>query len=366
VQIRRYTASDRDAIERLNGRLAAGGAVDRVYPEGAEQERAGQIRERLFVAADEGEIRGGVWLREQPFRVRGQDVGCGWLKYPVAESLVDARFNAVPGSLLIQCLREQPRLMALGLGGHETPLARMLARLRWTGMTVPMLFRFVRPARALRRLGPMRASRARRLAADVLAASGAAWVGQRLWDAANAVRRGRVSACQVREEPALGPWADEIWRRVRDDYGLIAERDHVTVDAALPKTADVRRLRVLRDGADIGWVCVVRHDFSAAPDARFGDLTVGLIADCVASPRDGIAVASCAFDYLRDSGADVVFSNQLHPAWLNALRSIAFLNGPSNFAFYASPAMAALGVDWRHDAQINRGDCDGPVWYRTS
>jgi hypothetical protein len=256
--------------------------------------------------------------------------------------------------------------MALGLGGHETPLARMLARLRWTGLTVPMLFRLVRPGRALRRLGPVRSSRARRAAADALAWSGAAWLGQRLWDSANALRRARLPRCTVREEQALGGWADEIWNRVRDQYGLVAARDHVSVDAVLPQTADVRRLRVIRDGADVAWVCVVRHDFSGAPDSRFGDLTVGLIADGVASPGDSLLVASCAFDYLRDAGADVVFSNQLHPIWVAGLRELGFLHGPSNFAFYASPAMSALGIDWRHEAQINRGDCDGPVWYRTS
>jgi hypothetical protein len=58
-----------------------------------------------------------------------------------------------------------------------------------------------------------------------------------------------------------------------------------------------------------------------------------------------------------------VFSNQLHPVWVASLRQVGFILAPSNFAFYRSPALAKLGVDFALAAHVNRGDCDGPIWY---
>ena len=74
MKIRRFEAADAPALDRLNERLRAGGAHERVDPEGSEQQHSTIIRQRLFVASDDGEIRGAVWLKEHAFRVRGGDL----------------------------------------------------------------------------------------------------------------------------------------------------------------------------------------------------------------------------------------------------------------------------------------------------
>jgi hypothetical protein len=366
MKIRRFEAGDVPAIARLNERLAAGGATDRVYPEGSEQ-KSGPIRERLFVASDDGEIRGGVWLREHAFRIGSADVDCGWLKYPVAESLVDPAFAGVPGSLLVQCLREQPRLMALGLGGHATPLARMLAKLKWTGVTVPLLVMLARPGRCLRELAPLRRSAGRRLAAAALSFTGTAWVGQRAFETMRRVKAGtRPAGYTVEIGRDFGPWADEVWLRTRDAYGFSALRDAAMLNFALPRhLPDTRCARIRRNGADVGWAFLVRHDFSAGtPDPNFGRLTVGLIADIFADPAEAPGVMNAALDALLDMGVDLVFSNQLHPVWTAACHDRGFISAPSTFAFYRSPAAEKLiGTLPPGSLHVDRGDCDGPIWY---
>ena len=364
MKVRRFQPEDVGAIARLNARLQAGKVADVVYPEGAEQHRQSDVRERLFVAEDDGEIRGAVWLREQCFRVAGEDVVCGWLKYPISESLLDSRFSGVPGSLIVQCLREQPRLLALGLGGHDTPIARMLKALRWTGTTVPLLARLVRPARALRQIVPLRRSRARRAAVDVLALTGLGWLAVQTYSAFRASTSGhRRGAYQGDPTATLGAWADDVWAITRDEYRFAAARDVATVESLLPASPDVSRLRVRRAGEDVGWVIVVCHDFrTGLADRNFGRLTVGLIADCVAAPTHAAGVVGVAYDYLAAQGADIVISNQLYPAWTTGLRAAGFLPVPSNFAFYASPAATRLTGDWS-GCHVNRGDCDGPIWY---
>lgn len=365
MQVRRYSPGDAEPIARLNDRLQAAGITNAVYPEGAEQQREGMVRERLFVAVDDGEVRGAVWLREQWFRVRGSDVQCGWLKYPVAESLIDPRFSGVPAALVRQCLREQPRLFALGLGGHDMALPRMLKALRWTGVTVPMLVQVFRPARCLRHLTALRRTRVRRVVADVLAGSGVGWLGLQALRLRTRIRDPRSSASGVVVEcvERLGPWAHDLWLRTRDAYDFIAQRDPATVDAMLPHSPDVQRLRVRSGNEDLGWACVLRHDFSHGDEDRnFGPLTVGLIADALAMPGHADVVMRAARDFLASTQVDVVFSNHLHPSWIAALRRIGFIEGPSNFAFYRSPATSSLLLD-ESSAYVNRGDCDGPMWY---
>ena len=364
MKVRRYEDADAPAIARLNGRLRAGNVPHVVYTEGAEQHRPGAIRERMFVAEHDGEIHGAVWLREQTFRIRGQDVRCGWLKYPVAESLIDPKFNGVAASLIMHCMREQPRLFALGLGGHETPLARMLKALRWTGVTVPMLARLVRPGRVLRQAPAIRQTPFRRAAANLLGWSGLASLGLWLRDVVSGARAARRQTSYSAVECAsFGPWADALWQRVRDRYGFLAARDSVTVEALMPRSSDITRLRVRDGDEDVGWVTIVRHDFSiGAPDRHLGALRVGVVADALAAPEHVRGTLAAALRTLELAGMDMIFTNQLHAVWTEPLRDFGLMNVPSNFALYASPIAAALASDW-HEAHVNRGDCDGPIWY---
>ena len=365
MKVRRFEAGDAQPIARLNDRLRAAGITEVVFPEGIEQQRSVEVQERLFVAEDQGEIRGGVWLKEHAFRAAGQDLRCGWLKYPVAESLIDARFNSVPASLIVQCLRVQPRLLALGLGGHETPLARMLKALRWQAATVPMFVRVVRPARVLRQVVPLRRSTGRRVAADLLAMSGLGWLGVKMFEGLARLRRRRKTKGYSSETiERIDSWADDIWASARDAYTFLGARNAATVEALIPASSDLHRIRVRRNGADVGWAVVVCHDFSTGqPDPNFGRLTVGMIADGFALPEHATGVMHRAFHELVDRGADIVVSNQLHPAWCDALTRLGFVQGPSTFAFYTSPGASAIAKDLAH-CHINRGDCDGPLWFK--
>lgn len=368
IRIRRFEPGDREAIRRLNGRLRDGGAALEVYGESGDARPPGPIQERLFVAADGDEVRGAVWLKEHDFRVRGADVRCGWLKYPVAESLVDQRFSAVPGSLLLQCLREQPRLLALGLGGHDTPLARMLARLKWTGTTVPFLVRVVRAGPVLRELEVLQRTPARRLAARALAATGAAQLGVFLLGAAVRAAGPPVGrGCAAEPVAGFDSWADDVWMACRDAYGFHAARSRALLAAMYPEgMRDTQRLRVTRRGRLIGWAVTVRHDFAVgAADPNFGRLKVGVLADALALPGDAPDVVAVAERALRDAGVDLVVSNQAHPVWVGALRGLGYLVGHSNFAFYRAPGAERLvaGDGPGGAAHVNRGDCDGPIWY---
>ncbi len=373
LQVRRFEPGDAGGIEKLNQRLRAGGVPFPVFGEDVTRENGGgrtdPIRERLFVAAEGSEIRGAVWLREHEFWAGHNGlVTVGWAKYPVAESLIDARYRGVPASLISQLLREQPHLMALGMGGHSGAFARLLAGMGWKGTTIPLQIRIVHPTRVLRQIPHLRRSRGRRFLADLLAGSGLGWAGYKVFTSLKSTLAPPYPSDYEGEVvDELGAWTDSLWEECRGRYGFVAVRNKRMLDRLYPSSfKGLTRLRIKRAGEDVGWICLLRVDMrDTAGDDHFGRLSVGLLADCFAAPEHARGVLAVGAQYLVDADVDLIFSNQSHPAWTGALASLQFIQGPSNFAFCRSPrteevfgdeVVKGLGV------HINRGDCDGPRW----
>lgn len=367
IRFRRVEPGDAGAIARLNARFHAAGLEHVVgnEPAGAPEPSLDDrpIIERMFVAADdEDEIRGAVWLREQRFACREGIVRAGWMIYPLSESLIDPRFAGVPGTLLFGLRREQPRLMALGMGGDEGPFAKLLASARWHSRLVPFFFRMLRPARVLRRLSVARATAPRRIMSDVLAASGLAWLGNGIATgvqrAIEGPRGGPVRATAVDH---FEEWADEVWENSHRDYGFVAVRDAQLLEALYPADfAPLTRLRITRDGRDLGWACVQAVNAQGSwLEPHFGDLRVGILTDAFARPKDAPAVLAAGLRALLDERVDLVVTNQTHPVWCRAARGQGFWPGPSTLAFSWSPAADEL-IGPAEEVHMTRSDGDGP------
>jgi len=364
LRFRRFAPEDVPAIERLNARLRAAElphVVGRESPAQPADDPDAPIRERLFVAHDgeAGEVRGAVWLREQTFACREGAARLGWMIYPVSESLCDRRFAGVPGTLLFGLLREQPRLMALGMGGAAGPFTRLLEGARWSRALVPFWFRVERPERVLRQLSRARATPARRLLADVAAGSGLARL------AGGIVRAARGSAGAAGEVgDAFGPWADALWETCRERYSFVAVRDRASLACVHPaQLRPLERLCVRGGGDVIGVACVQAIDAAGTwLAAHFGDLRVGVVTDVFGDPVDARRVFGAAVRRLVESGAELIVSNQSHPAWCAAARAHGFWQGPSTLAFSWSPGVARLLPDdpLAGGVHLTRADGDGP------
>lgn len=371
VVVRRFQPADAPALDRLNRRLAAAGLPHRVdcerCPDGEEPSLDKQpIIARLYVAANDQEIHGGVWLKEQLFWSEGRPVRIGWVEYPVAESLIDGAAAGVPTSLLLTLLRQQPRLMALGMGGHGGPLARLLAAARWDGCSVPFFFGLLRPSRVLRQLSDARTTPLRRVVADGLACSGLGAIAYKLLTTAcAAVRATRPGGYTPQVVDRFEGWADDLWARGRDSYGLVAVRDSRALNALYPDGfACLTRLRVQHGGRDVGWICARPIDAAGTWFERhFGNLRLGILTDAFAQPEDAAGVMQAGFRHLMEEGVDLVVTFQSHPAWRTAAFSAGLLPGPSNCAFYRSAPVERLikqtAASNRH-YHLTYSDGDGP------
>lgn len=371
ISFRRYRPEDRSGIEALNERLRQAGIADRVYPEGNAQssEFPNQVvTQELYVAADGASIRGGVWLHEQEIYVGGELLKAGWLKYPVAESLIDRAYSGVPAGLILTVLRRQPLLMALGMGGRGSPLARLLQGMRWTVIDVPFGFA---PLRATRVLKELRVLQSRPWLARTARALSRTHTAPLAFAPLNLARKIRLHrhlvGVTVAQEPAFSDWSDRIWNEQRGHYPFIGRRDAAMLNRMYPADAPgIERLRITRGGCDVAWLCTRTMGLSQdAVHPQFGRLKVGMIVDAVAHPKDSKMVFAVGVRELARAGTDIVVSNQLHPAWRRAMKSLLLPPAPSNFVFAYSQPMKSLlqNTNALEEVYITRGDCDGPPWW---
>jgi hypothetical protein len=350
IEIRPFSPEWLAALRDFNGRLEA---IGMRLPEDLEAEML--PGSRLYLAVEGRDVRGGYILRPQTFSFSGELRRVAHLRLPLSEGAINRSYARVGPLLIRSAEKTEPLLYALGMGGLDRPLPRMLQAMGWSVTPVPFYFRVVHAARFLRAIRAIRKTRLRAFLMDVAAWTGAGWLLIR----SRQKRRAQPAPAGIHFEETddFGPWADEIWTTAQPEYAMAAVRDAGALQQLYP--AREQRSLHLRVNS-CGWAVLL--DTPMQGDQYFGDLRVGTIVDCMASLDVDAPerVIHAARRYLEKRGVDLIVTNQSHAAWREALRAAGFLQGPSNFLFGASKALAALGAP-AEEMHINRGDGDGPV-----
>jgi len=360
-----FTPDLAPAVAEFNARLLAGGAdPELLFPADAKYARPPELcglREERFLMVQERSVHGGFILRHQDFWLGETVVSIAHFRLPLSEGIVNRKFAGVGMQMVRHALGEQPLLFALGMGGRQRALPRLLEGMHWKLWDVPFYFYVNRPFRFLRGIRVLRSDAWRRAALDVAAWSGLGWVASRMTHRVAQSGTGRAAPDDVTIEniQAFSNWADELWDECKPHYSFLAVRDSATLQFLYPEGSQrFLRRRVRRSGKTVGWF--VALDTAMQGHKQFGNLRVGTIADALARPEDAEAVIHAAAGFLRAREVDLIVSNQMHPAWGAALRSAGFLKAPSNFVLAVSPKLEEYYGDAR-GIHINRGDGDGPI-----
>ncbi|WP_243318754.1 hypothetical protein [Geothrix paludis] len=372
IEITPYTAAHEEAVRAFNTRLAAANLDPNLYtfhfteshvPKWLPRREGFDLYQEYFVAVDEqGGMHGGYGLKHQPFLLKGEYLVMQDYQNPISEGIADRTYAMVGAKLYWDALRSHPHMWGLGIGGLHIPMAKFLLSAGWQTTPVPFWFRVVHPNAFLRNITILRNTRLRRTVFDVLRFSGLGWLGIKTLFG---LRRSHRPSADVSYEivPEFSEWTDAIWDSCKNDYSLIAVRDHQILNALYPATNPrFIRLKVMRDRQTVGWAVLLNTQMSG--HKQFGDMRVGTLVDCLAKPADARDVVACSRKVLEDGGSDLVISNQASQAWCLALRTAGFMEGPSNFPFFMSPKLAALLQPLEESAagfHLNRGDGDGPV-----
>jgi hypothetical protein len=364
VSIRELCAVDSDAVRQFNARLASAG-VSFSFPAAPSElmhsELAGDARyQTAYVLTDGSAVRGGYILKQERIFAGGEWVSAGNYQLPLSEGIIDRKYAMVGLQLIKDALARQSRLYSLGMGGTARPLPQLLSRLGWAVSKVPFLFRIEHPGAFTREIRWLRQRTRFRLLLDTAYRTGmlAGMVGlARMRRLAFGPRvPATVSIDQVQELPSD---IDEIFSRLRGDYGLLCDRTAAAMRKKLPpRDPKLVRLVLSRSGKLDGWIVLSLSRLSN--HTQFGNMTLGCIVDGMAAAEDVNFLVADACRRLEAGGCDLLVSNQSHPAWIYALRRQGFLRGPSNFVLALSPPLAAARAA-AACAHFNRADGDGPI-----
>jgi len=321
------------------------------------------VYQEVFLAVENGCVRGAYTFKHQEFSVGGRIMEVGMCRMPISEGIIDKHYARVGVRLLNDALRRQPFLYGLGLGDLEAVITRMVLAMGWQlTKVIPFAFKVRNGFRFLRNIQCLRSTGPRRLLLDAVAYSGLGWAGAKV---GHALLTGNVHYGPVRAEPVneFSSWADEIWRACKDRYSMIAVRDSKVLNVLYPpQDRRLIRLKVLDGCRVVGWTVLL--DTAMSDNQYFGNMRVGSIVDCLAVPEDANRVITSAVKVLEERGVDLLLSNQSHPAWCRALKMAGFAQGPSNFFFVTSKQLTNLlhQVDPAGTGiNLNRGDGDGPI-----
>jgi hypothetical protein len=362
-----YEPSHEPAARAFNARLQSAGALLFPLPETAPQPNPNQpvpgIEFRHFVVLDNaGEVRGGYFIRSQPFVIRGQVYSVVHYNAPLSEGIVDKRYTAVGSILLAHALEEQPLLFAMGMGGRDRPLPRMLQAVGWSILETPFHFLVLNAKRFLQNIGPLRGSTGRRLMADALAFSG---LGKLALKSVQ-VMRGHGSL-NPRFQPhtiqEFSDWADSIWRESASQYSLSAVRTADYLRFIYPSQDNhFYGVQLAEENKPAAWVEML--DCQPRDRSYFGQMRVAALVDGVGPAAAIPSLIHCAVEAARARNADMVISNQMHQDWTSALKVAGFWQGPSNYLLALSKPLRKL-LEPLDNAipriHFNRGDGDGRV-----
>lgn len=366
LEITRYEVSHEPMVAAFNERGSCHGAPFMLSRTSSASwlpkvDGAAAYRE-YFLAVDQSEVRGGYTLRRQVFWLDGETVAAANYQGPLSEGLWDRRYMMAGVQMLRSALKDQPFLYALGMGGPDQPLPKLLRSSGWSIAAVPFYFRVLRPTKFLREIRPLRRSASRSFLMDIGAFSGAGALGihtAQWWRGARQPARG----LSVEQVARYGDWTDVVWAKAKPEYRFTAVRDAATQNVLFGDGNEKNiTLRCRRGEGEIGWAVV--RSTQMVEDKYFGNMRVGSLVDCLAVPGEEPAVVTLASQHLGGLGSDVVVTNQSHSAWRNALTRNGYFSGPSNFLFACSPALnpilgpietALPGI------HFNRADGDGPI-----
>lgn len=364
IVIQPYQRQHEAAVQAFNTRLVAGeNNPDLVFyeysqPSWLPQVEGSPLRNEFFVALEDGQVRGAYALKYERFFLAGRGeytVAC--YHHPLSEGIVDRKYSTVGSLLLRDALWREPTLYALGMGGMDRPLPRMLRAMGWDLRPVRFYFMVVRPHRFLRQMQALRSVPWRRELMDFAAFTGLGWAALLALRFFKRLAGTSTASFEVIEIDVFPEWADALWLEAKDAYALASVRDRRTLSRLYPSGDNhLTKLGVSQNGEPIGWAVVGER----RKDFKFGTLRVGSIVDCWARPENAQQVMLAATQALERKGMDLIVSNQSHSQWGRALEGCGFFAAESNFIFATSKKHSALlGQNGLKDFHLTRANGDG-------
>ena len=237
LSIEVFRKEHRSSVKDFNKRIKKGGFSSQ-FPESPvtepeEEWKEIKLKSEYYLALEKEDVRGGFILKHQCFKIGEELKYIADYQLPLSEGIVDKSYNLVGLRLLTNALSKQPLLFALGMGGLEEPLPKMLKSMRWSLHPVPFFFRVINSRSFFRNIQYMRNTAFHSFLLNFLGISG---LGRLALIFKQPIRRRWSTAPSLKIEtvPHFDSWADAIWEESSSQYSLIAKRDYKELNKIHP------------------------------------------------------------------------------------------------------------------------------------
>ncbi len=367
MYLREYKRGDEKAVKEFNIRLKSLGA-NYQFPENyisawlPKVPNAGIYQEYYLLFDNDNIVRGGYILKYQFFIINGKKLKIADYQLPLSEGIIDNKYNYIALVLYKNAIKKSNLLFALGMGGLDQKLPKMLKAFGWEIKLVPFHFKICNIKNFLNNIYYLRSKTSLlRIFNNHLILSIIKMV---LWFYDFLKTRMSHLKVDYKVVSDFDIWVDDIWNQVKNNYEFIAERNLDSLNLLYPKNEKKYiKIKVYNDIKEaIGWCVVLKTKM--VNHKQFGNMYLGSIVDCLCYDKYEKLVISAGLKYLNDNQVDLIVSNQSSTRWCHGLKENGFIHGPSNFALAVSNDLAKSFSDFKKSSSnfhINRGDGDGPI-----
>lgn len=374
ISISKYEEADIPAVKRFNKRFKdAEGHF--IFPESNickefPKDNSSRFFSEYFLAKDEsGEVRGGYIFRNQEFNIKTNIVEIVFLKLPLSEAVIDNKYSLV-GPMIIQDLQARNRhVFALGMGGFQYALPKILKKIGWYMYLVPFYFYISNPKKFLsdfEYINKLKTTLSKRILFNTVKKTRLLDLFVAGLNLVSALRRLLLvnNYRNIRQEcvTEFSSFADEIWEANKNYYSFVGKRDSTILNKLYPKEiSKFHRIKISKNEKCIGWTVVICTKMNN--DQYFGNLNVGTIVDSFSNPEYADILINESTRFLKEQNADLIISNNSNLKYGKAFIKCGFLKGPSNFILALSKGFKDFfdkEVDFGNSF-IMRGDGDGPI-----
>ena len=368
IEIKSYKVGNINSVIDFNLRLKAGGTqlsfFESNIPNWLPKLDDINIFQESFLALENDSIvRGAYMLKQQEFSFRGDVISIASYHKPISEGIVNKKYNSIGIRLIMDGLNRQPLLFALGMGGYDEQITKVLEAMRWDMISIPFYFKVVNVQCFLKNLTYFRNTKLKRLLLDWIYVTGLGIVFHKLLKFFFKWSRNKNNNVSYAEVKQFSSWANDLWERCKNEYDMIAVRDMSILNILYPSNSNrFIRLMIKEDNRVIGWAVVLNTKM--VNHKQFGNMRLGSIIDCLSLQEHAQTVILSITEYLENNGVDLIVSNQSNDCWCSALKKTGFIKGPSNFIFATSKKLSRLMHTTKiniGNMHLNRGDGDGPI-----
>jgi hypothetical protein len=342
--------ADNQAVRDFNNRLQSSGTeVPFLLPEWSAERCSHPKQPWLLLAGND--IRGGVLLTQHRARIGSDEQIAVNIQAPLTEAVINPQFASLSVGLFREIQRRFTFAYAVGMGGLDKPMPRLLKALKWQVDLTP--FRFV-PLNVGRVATSVKAIRDRipplLMPFTELAGTLVTPLFRQVLSIRGARDLGVVSKAEESTAAVAVAWA-AMSRSI--NFGLTRD-----INAAAALYAVNENEIVLQRRSDPRCVAVVRirHLDTRSP---FAGLTVATVLELLAPNEREVGLLSRqVLGYLARCDVDIAVTNISNAAHVRSLDGSGWLRGPSNYVLALSPAMASAGVT-ADTSYVTRTDGDG-------